>query len=136
MKNKNDNQQLNAPHFYLDGKQQTTTMRFLQELLNDDVNLEGNDIGMSIKLDQVAKEMNESLKEQARQHDVDIEDIRELFEDHKVNNLDELFNDGGDVRCEHFTDLAMEYAFQFGELESDPFMKAQWKAIELAMDTF
>ncbi len=34
-----------------------------------------------------------------------------------VNDFDELFKDGGEGRCEYFTDNSLCYALQFGELE-------------------
>jgi hypothetical protein len=48
--------------------------------------------------------------------------------------LDDLFNDGGEIRCEQFTDLAIDYALQFGELESDSFNVAQHKCIKKAIE--
>lgn len=91
---------------------------------------------MNIKLDEIVEQMIKSLKEKAEQHDVNIEDIRKLFEDHKVNGLDDIFDDGGVVRCEYFTDFALDYSLQFGEIDTDPFWKAQWEAIRKAMDEF
>lgn len=91
---------------------------------------------MKITLQETAFEMIDSLKYEAKQHDVDENDIRKLFKDQNVNDLDLLFNDGGEVRCEHFGDLAWDYASQFGKFESTNFENARWKAMKLAMDEF
>jgi len=54
-----------------------------------------------------------------------------------VNELDELFQDGGEGRCEHFTDLTWEYASQFGTMEDydnpDGFQAHVWKCITPAI---
>jgi hypothetical protein len=50
-----------------------------------------------------------------------------------VNELDDIFNDGGEARCEHFADIAWDYALQFGKFESDKFDAAQWSCIENAI---
>lgn len=74
--------------------------------------------------------MVQSLIDEAEYAGVDLSDV-------DINNfnylLDELFNDGGEVRCKKFTDIAIEYALGFGELETWPFMDAQWKCIDEAI---
>lgn len=55
-----------------------------------------------------------------------------------VNKLDDVFNDGGEGRCEHFTDLSLAYALQFGtELEDysakNGVQAHSWKCINSAM---
>jgi len=47
--------------------------------------------------------------------------------------LDNLFKDGGEIRCENFADLAWDYSLQFGELGSDNFDNAQWRCIRSAI---
>ena len=48
--------------------------------------------------------------------------------------LDDLFEDGGEARCERFCDLAWPYSLQFGKLESTEFEAAQWSCIEAAIE--
>jgi hypothetical protein len=54
-----------------------------------------------------------------------------------VNDFDDLFKDGGEERCEAFTDLSWDYALQFGVLEDydNPhgFEDHVWKCINRAM---
>jgi hypothetical protein len=54
-----------------------------------------------------------------------------------VNDFDILFNDGGEARCEHFTDLAWDYAFQFGVIDDydnkNGFEAHRWRCVESAM---
>ena len=54
-----------------------------------------------------------------------------------VNNFDDLFKDGGEGRCEHFTDLGWTYALQFGEIEDydkeNGFETHLWSCINTAM---
>jgi hypothetical protein len=58
-------------------------------------------------------EMIEGLESWAQEKEID---LTNKIPDN-VNNLDELFQDGGEARCEHFTDLAWGYALQFGEID-------------------
>ena len=48
--------------------------------------------------------------------------------------LDDAFDDGGEVRCEYFTDLADPYALLFGPLESIEYDAARWECIEAAIE--
>lgn len=91
---------------------------------------------MTITLYGTACCMIESLKSAAESCEISYDDIREVFKKGEVDKLDDLFNDGGEVRCEEFTDLSWDYAFQFGVLESDEFEKARWEAIDEAMRIF
>lgn len=86
---------------------------------------------MRISKERVAQEMADSLMEQATIFHVD---LAGLTIDNFNSFLDDAFNDGGEVRCIKFTDLAMEYSQYFGEIESDPFDTAQWNAITRAVE--
>ncbi len=90
----------------------------------------------TIKLSETVSEMIESLKEAAEDCAVNLEDIRKLFSDCRINDLDELFKDGGEVRCEQFGDLAIDYALQYGDIETPPFNEAHWCALGRAMKEF
>lgn len=46
-----------------------------------------------------------------------------------LTELDNMFNDGGAVRCEKFMDLGMPYSLQFGPLETMPFDMAQGRVL-------
>jgi hypothetical protein len=54
-----------------------------------------------------------------------------------VNDFDDLFQDGGEGRCEHFVDLSFEYAIKFGEIDDwkkpRGFEAHVWSCIESAM---
>ena len=93
-------------------------------------------MALDVVLQDVVDEMVESLREAAEREGVDVEDIRDLFSRRDVNGLDDLFNDGGEVRCEHFADLAWDYAGDFGDMDSSEFSDAQGSAIEEAMRQF
>lgn len=75
--------------------------------------------------------MVESLKDAAKSKSKSLEGL--TYENFNTF-LDDLFNDGGETRCKQFTDLAMDYALQFGELESTPFTDAQHKCIKKAIE--
>lgn len=99
--------------------------------------IEGEEeITLEITLEDTVDNMIESIKEQAENFDIPKDDIAELFQNKNVDGLDKLFEDGGEVRCEYFTDLAIEYALQFGEFDSAEFHEARWEAIEKAMKEF
>lgn len=85
---------------------------------------------LDITKKEVVKSMVESLTYQAEYHNKSLEGL--TIENFNIF-LDDLFNDGGEIRCEKFGDLAMEYALQFGELESTPFTNKQWDCIEAAI---
>lgn len=86
---------------------------------------------MDISLKETVIEMVESLEQAADDFDVSLKGInRNNFNE----ELDGRFEDGGEVRCERFTDVAIDYGCQYGELESDPFREAQFEAIDGAFD--
>ncbi|MGX5608855.1 hypothetical protein ACWKTZ_21015 [Bacillus cereus] len=71
-----------------------------------------------------------SLERQAQIHNVSLKGITLT----NFNNfLNELFNDGGEIRCVKFVDLSWNYASQFGKLGNDKFEDAVWRAIEGAV---
>jgi hypothetical protein len=77
-----------------------------------------------------AMKMARSLAFQAKMHDVS---LNGLTIDNFNSFLDDLFNDGGEIRCEKFIDLADSYALKFGKLESKEFDNAKWPCIEDAI---
>ena len=50
--------------------------------------------------------------------------------------LDDLFEDGGEIRCIDFIDHADPYALQFGDFESDQYEEKRWEVIERALEYF
>lgn len=68
-----------------------------------------------IKQKDVINDMVKSLMFHAKYYDKSLDGITE---ENYSDFLDDLFDDGGEIRCEYFTDLAIEYSLQFGELES------------------
>lgn len=86
---------------------------------------------MEITLQETVDKMIESLEERAEHFEVHLNGINSK----NFNTfLDDLFEDGGEVRCEYFTDLTFDYALQFGEFESNGFESARWQAIEMALN--
>ena len=65
--------------------------------------------------EEVTDKMADSLIEEALLEEKSLED---LSIDNFNSFLDDLFEDGGEVRCEKFGDLAWEYSLKFGALES------------------
>ena len=53
-----------------------------------------------------------------------------------VHQLDDLCHDGGETRCEHFGDLAYEYAAQFDAFASDKFDAKVWECMKAAWSVF
>lgn len=51
-----------------------------------------------------------------------------------IESLDDVFKDGGEFRCESFTDITIPYSLNFGEIESDAFDKAKWECIDKAFE--
>lgn len=51
-----------------------------------------------------------------------------------LESLDDVFLDGGIFRCENFTDIAMPYALNFGELESSNFQDAIHECVQEVMN--
>lgn len=74
--------------------------------------------------------MADSLIETARDRGVDLSDL--TYQNFNTL-LDDRFDDGGEARCEQFTDLGWDYAFQFGQMDSDGFDNAHHKCIEAAI---
>lgn len=75
-------------------------------------------------------EMVESLMYEAERNSVS---LRGMTIDNFNTFLDTAFADGGETRCERFTDLAWEYSLRFGPLESRGFENAQWECIKGAI---
>lgn len=91
---------------------------------------------MQIKLNEAVNDMVDALKEAAENNGVAESEIRKLLKEGKINQLDDLFGDSGETRTEQFTDLSIDYACQYGKIESDGFNTAHWKAVEQAMKKF
>ena len=82
----------------------------------------------------VVLKMVESLLEAARREDVDMNALAKINTTNFNVLLDDLFNDGGETRCERFCDLGWEYSLQFGHLESAGCEAAQWSCVEAAIN--
>lgn len=79
---------------------------------------------------QTIEDMADSLMAHA---EFEEKDLSGLTTDNFNTFLDDLFEDGGETRCERFADLAWEYSLRFGTLESLGQSNAQWKCIEAAI---
>ncbi len=85
-------------------------------------------------LNDVAEKMCKSLIEHALVKGVDLDGI----DWNTLNHLDGRFGDGGEARCERFTDLGWEFASEYGTFEEGPDDEWEWaqeevitKALEL-----
>ena len=79
----------------------------------------------------LANEMVRSLEQEAEEQNVSLVGLnRKNFN----TFLDDAFNDGGEVRCIKFTDIPIDYALRFGEIESPRFDDARWEVYYLAFD--
>lgn len=81
---------------------------------------------LKIKLDDAIESMIAALESELDQRDIAYATVAAVD---NVNSIDDVTDHCGEVRCEHFADLAWEYAGQFGEFGSDDFEKAQWRAV-------
>ena len=86
---------------------------------------------LEVTLNETLESMVSSLLTVAKDKDKDLTGL--TYQNFNVF-LDDLFADGGEVRCEQFTDLSIEYGLQFGKLESSPFSIATHKCIEKAIN--
>lgn len=80
----------------------------------------------------VVNKMVLSLKEKAYNDDIDLKVLDYTDASAMLNSIDDEFLDGGETRCENFTDVAWEYSQTKGELGDSNFQNAQWECIELA----
>lgn len=86
---------------------------------------------MSITLEETVEEMVDSIEQASDEYVITLEGInRNNYEE----ELDNRFDLSGGVRCERFTDIAIDYSCQYGELESDSFRDAQAEAIKKSCD--
>ena len=83
-----------------------------------------NDNG--IRFQETVLRMVAALEDEADHCEVDLAGAVEL------HDLDKLFGDGGEARCEHFCDVAWEYALQFGEFAGTEFENAQSRCVSRA----
>ena len=94
-------------------------------------------MGMKVgEFDRVVDLMVRSLHEAVEREGVSEDEVREVLASRALSGLDDIFNDGGFVRCEEFTDLGIEFALAYGELESEGFDEAHWELIDEAIDRF
>jgi hypothetical protein len=80
-------------------------------------------------LEEVAVKMAASLRRAAAAANCSLRDV--TTQNFGVV-LDTVFHDGGETRCEKFTDLGHEYSLQFGDIDSRTFDVRQGEAIEAA----
>jgi hypothetical protein len=85
------------------------------------------------KKSDTVKEMVNAIQEYATNKGIDL--TNKIPDD--VNRFDDVFQDGGEGRCEHFVDLTWGYASQFGEMEDygkdGGFEDHVWLCIDSAM---
>jgi len=82
----------------------------------------------------VALEMAVSIEEQAQRAGIPMRKVAQTMSKN-INDLDELFEDGGHVRCVHFMDIGdQKYARQFGEIESPDWEIARFEVKDLAVE--
>lgn len=87
------------------------------------------------KFNEVVDRMVTVLKAEAKRAGVDEGDVRKALNE-DINHLDEVFNDGGVARVEHFVDLGMDFASEYGSIDSSLFDDVLWDLIEEAIDRF
>ena len=78
------------------------------------------------------KSMIDSLESEFYRNKLKVSDLNFNSASDMLNSIDDILLDGGEFICERFTDLAHEFAFDFGDMESEEFEDAKWKCIELA----
>lgn len=83
---------------------------------------------------ETVQRMADSLIEVAEQHDEGVQCLVGLTTRNFNCFLDDTFNDGGEVRCERFCDLAWPYALQFGNIDSEGFDDARAKCHDAAIE--
>ncbi len=81
--------------------------------------------------EQAAEKMVEALRAEAARQEVDLSTVTAK---NFNSELDKLFGDGGQARCEHFADHGWEYSLQFGKFGSNRFQNAQAEAVEAALE--
>lgn len=87
---------------------------------------------MKNKFIKVVRNMVSSLETEFNKKKIILSSLNFNSESEMLNSMDELLLDGGEFRCERFTNLTHEFAFNFGDIESEEFEDAKWKCIELA----
>lgn len=80
----------------------------------------------------VVKNMVNSVESEFEKRNILLSDLNFNSASDMLNSMDELLLDGGEFRCERFADLTHNFAFNFGEMESEGFEDVKWRCIELA----
>ena len=81
---------------------------------------------------ETVKSMVNSLESEFKKRNILLSDLDFDSASDMLNSIDDLLLDGGEFRCERFADLTHNFAFNFGEMESEEFEDVKWKCIELA----
>lgn len=87
------------------------------------------------KFNAVVDRMVIALNAEAKRAGVDEGDVRKALKE-DINYLDDVFDDVGVARVEHFVDLGMDFASEYGSIDSSLFDDVLWDLIEEAIDRF
>lgn len=89
----------------------------------------------AVKFNRVVDTMVENLRAEAKRVGVSEDDVREALHP-DINDLDEVFGDGGVARVEHFVDWGIAFSLKYGEIDSSLFDNVLWDLIEEAIARF
>lgn len=87
------------------------------------------------KFNEVVDRMVTALKAEAKRAGVAEGDVRKALKE-DINYVDDVFNDRGVARCEHFVDLGMDFASEYGSINSSLFDDVLWDLVEEAINRF
>lgn len=88
-----------------------------------------------VKFNEVVDHMVTALKAEAKRAGINEGDVRKALKE-DINYLDDVFGDGGVARVEHFVDLGMDFASEYGSIDSSLFDDVLWDLIEEAIKQF
>lgn len=76
------------------------------------------------------RRMVDNIKYAAEEHGLELWEC--VVED--IHEWDDIFNDGGRVRCELFVDIADEYAIEYAKFDSEEFYEIRNELIKEALN--
>lgn len=79
-------------------------------------------------LKKVAEKMCDSLIGHAKANGVSLDGINDFP---TLHELDDRFHDGGEARCEQFTDIGWEFASEYGTFKEVPDDEWEWAQSEV-----
>lgn len=95
-----------------------------------------DELFLSSQKEKAISVMSINLENKLEDEEIELSELDFSNVESFLNSLDDVFLDEGQFRCEGFMDIAIPYALNFGEMESNTFYNALWECAEEVFEEF